>query len=67
MRSFFLGKTAAFLAASSAFAYEPTVERKFDDVASTGCSNRDGDFIVRAMVSNANESTVVLSDPLDAP
>ena len=58
--------SAAFLAASSAFAYEPAVERDFDDIASTGCSNRDGDFIVRGMVSNANESTVVLSDPLDS-
>ena len=65
MRLFFL-TTAAFLAASSAFAYEPAVERDFDDVASNGCSNRDGDFLVRGMVSNANENTVVLSDPLDS-
>lgn len=65
MKLFFL-TTAAFLAASSAFAYEPAVERDFDDIASNGCSNRDGDFLVRGMVSNANESTVVLSDPLDA-
>jgi hypothetical protein len=55
-----------FLTASSAFAFKPAVERDFDEVASRGCSNRDGDFIVRAMVSNANEDTVVLSDPLDS-
>ena len=64
MRLFFL-TTAAFLAASSAFA-QPAVERDFDYIAATGCSNRDGDFLVRGMVSNANESTVVLSDPLDS-
>jgi hypothetical protein len=61
----FLLTTAACLAASSAFA-QPAVERDFDDIAATGCSNRDGDFIVRGMVSYANESTVVLSDPLDS-
>ena len=65
MRLFIL-TTTAFLAASSAFAFEPAVERDFDDIASTGCSNRDGDFIVRGMVSNANENTLVLSDPIDA-
>jgi hypothetical protein len=54
------------ITATSAFAYEPATERDFDDVASSGCSTRDGDFIVRAMVSNANENTVVLSDPLDS-
>ena len=45
---------------------KPAVEREFYDIASNGCSNRDGDFMVRGMVSNANENTVVLSDPLDA-
>ena len=65
MRLFFL-TTAAFLAAGSAFAFEPAVERDFDDLASNGCSNRGGDFLVRGMVSNANEDTVVLSDPLDS-
>jgi hypothetical protein len=57
---------ASVLAASNAFAFEPAVEREFDDIASSGCSNRDGDFIVRGMVSNANENTLVLSDPRDA-
>ena len=64
MRSFIF-TTTALLAASSAFAYKPTVEREFADVASRGCSNRDADFMVRGMVSNANENTLVLSDPRD--
>ena len=64
MRSFFL-TTTVLLAASSAFAYKPAVEREFDEVASRGCSNRDADFMVRGMVSNATENTLVLSDPRD--
>lgn len=64
MRSFIF-TTTALLAASSAFAYKPTVEREFADVVSRGCSNRDADFMVRGMVSNANENTLVLSDPRD--
>jgi hypothetical protein len=62
----FLSTAALVLAASNALAFKPAVEREFDDIASSGCSNRDGDFIVRGMVSNANENTLVLSDPLDA-
>jgi hypothetical protein len=61
-----LSTAAVFLAASTALAYKPSVEREFDDIASHGCNNRDGDFIVRGMVSAANENTMVLSDPLDA-
>ena len=55
----------ALLAASSvAFAqYRPAQERDFSDFASSGCKNRDGDFIIRGMVSSANEDTLVLSDP----
>jgi len=64
MRSFVI-TTTLFLAASSALAYKPAVEREFDEVAARGCSNRDADFIVRGMVSNANENTLVLSDPRD--
>jgi hypothetical protein len=64
-RSLFLA-TAVLFTTSSAFAYKPAVERDFDDVVSQGCSNRDDDFIVRGMVSNANENTLVLSDPLDS-
>lgn len=62
----FLSTTALLLATTSAVAFKPAVEREFDDIASHGCNNRDGDFIVRGMVSNANENTLVLSDPLDA-
>jgi hypothetical protein len=58
--------TALSIAAGSAFAYKPAVEREFDDIASQGCHNRDGDFLVRGMVSNANENTLVLSDPANA-
>jgi len=64
MRSSLL-TTTVLLAASSAFAYEPTVEREFDDVALHGCSNRDANFMVRGMVSAATEETLVLSDPRD--
>lgn len=56
----------AVLAAGSALAYKPATQREFEDVAERGCKNRDGDFIVRAMVSSANEDTVVLADPRDA-
>jgi hypothetical protein len=58
--------STAFLAASAAFAFEPAVEQSFSQLASTGCSDSNADFIVRGMVSNANENTVVLSDPTDA-
>jgi hypothetical protein len=58
--------TAVILTANAAFAYKPAVQREFSDIASRGCNNRDGNFIVRGMVSNANENTVVLSDPRDA-
>ncbi len=58
--------STAFLAASAAFAYKPAVEQEFSKLASTGCSDSNADFIVRGMVSNANENTVVLSDPKDA-
>ena len=54
MRSFIL-TTTVLLAASTAFAYKPTVEREFDDVALHGCSNHDADFMVRGMVSAATE------------
>ena len=64
MRSLLL-TTTVLLAASSAFAYKPTVEREFDDVALHGCSNHDADFMVRGMVSAATEETLVLSDPRD--
>lgn len=43
--------TAVILAANSAFAYEPAVQRQFSDITSSGCNNRDGNFIVRGMAS----------------
>lgn len=61
MKSFLV--VSAFLAMNPAFAYKPAVEQRFSDVASQGCRNRNGDFIIRGMVSSANEDTVVLSDP----
>jgi hypothetical protein len=58
--------SATFLVANAAFAYKPAVEREFSEAASTGCQNRDGDFIVRGMVSSADENTLVLHDPNNA-
>jgi hypothetical protein len=61
MKSFLFMST--LLAAGSTLAYEPAIEQDFGDVAANGCRNRDGDFIVRGMVSSADEDTVVLADP----
>jgi len=61
MKSILFAST--LFAATAVFAYKPVVEQQFSDVADSGCRNRDGDFIVRGMVSSANEDTVVLSDP----
>ena len=61
-----LAVSMTLLVACAAMAYKPAEERAFRDVAAAGCNNRDGDFIVRGMVSNATENTVVLSDPGDA-
>ncbi len=62
MKAILIG-CAAMLAATSAFAYKPATEQEFSQVASEGCKNRDGDFVVRGMVSSASENTLVLSDP----
>jgi hypothetical protein len=56
----------ALAVSTSALAYTPAEERDFEEFAATGCRNRDGDFIVRGMVSSANENTLVLADPADA-
>jgi hypothetical protein len=53
---------AAVLATAGTFADEPAVEHDFGKIASEGCKNRGDDFIVRGMVSQANEDTLVLSD-----
>jgi hypothetical protein len=52
----------AALVTAGAFADEPAVERDFDEIASDGCKNRGGDFVVRGMVSKVNEDALVLSD-----
>jgi len=52
--------------ACAAFSYEPAGEQEFQQIASGGCRNRDGDFIIRGHVSNADEDTVVLFDPDDS-
>ena len=65
MRSIYL-VVAALATSTSAFAYEPAEERDFGEFAASGCRNRDGDFIIRGMVSSANEDTVVLSDPTNS-
>ncbi len=62
MKKIFLTATVSF-AASGALAYEPAVEKEFSEIAEQGCSNRGGDFMIRGMVSSADEDTVVLSDP----
>ena len=44
MRSLFV-TIAVFLAANTALAYKPAVEREFRAIAAHGCNNRDGNFI----------------------
>jgi hypothetical protein len=61
MKTIYLIATA-LAASTSVLAYEPAEERDFSEFAASGCRNRDGDFIIRGMVSSANEDTVVLSD-----
>lgn len=56
----------ALAMSTSAFAYEPAEERDFGEFAASGCRNRDGDFIIRGMVSSANEDSLVLSDPTNS-
>jgi hypothetical protein len=56
----------ALVASTSALAYTPAEERDFGEFAASGCRNRDGNFLIRGMVSSANEDTVVLSDPTDS-
>lgn len=66
MKPILLASIAFFvIGAAAAYAYEPAEERDLSEVAATGCSNHDGDFIVRGLVSNATEDTVVLSDTAD--
>ena len=53
---------AALAGSASAFADTLAVERDFGEFAASGCENRDGDFIIRGLVSSANEGTLVLVD-----
>lgn len=64
MRSIYL--VVAALATSTSVFAQPVEEREFGEFAVAGCKNRDGDFIIRGMVSSANEDTVVLSDPANS-
>ena len=57
----------ALAASTSALAYTPAEERDFSEFAATGCRNRDGDFIIRGMVSSATEDTLVLSGSTGLP
>ena len=61
MRPFYL-LSAVALATAGALADPPAVEQNLSEIASDGCKNRGGDFVVRGMVSKANEDSLVLSD-----
>jgi hypothetical protein len=56
----------ALAISSSAFADTPVEERDFGEFAAAGCKNRNGDFIIRGLVSSANEGTLVLADPTNS-
>ena len=61
MKHIYLVATALAVSAS-AFADTPAEERDFDEFSAGGCKNRNGDFIIRGLVSSANEGTIVLAD-----
>lgn len=52
---------AAALAPALATAAEPAIEAEFREIAEDGCKNKNSDYIVRGMVSSANENTLVLA------
>jgi hypothetical protein len=52
----------ALAVSASALADTPAEERDFGEFAAAGCKNRNGDFVIRGLVSSANESTLVLAD-----
>lgn len=66
MRHLILISTALVASGAVSAAYKPAEERDFSEFAASGCKNRDGDFIVRGLVSSANEDTLVLADPLNS-
>jgi hypothetical protein len=65
VRNIFL-VTTALAVSVSAFADTLAEERDFSEFAASGCKNRNGDFIIRGLVSSANEGTLVLADPTNA-
>ena len=65
MKHIYLVATALAVSAS-ALADTPAEERAFDEFAASGCQNRNGDFIIRGVVSSANEGTFVLADPTNS-
>jgi hypothetical protein len=65
MKHIYLVATALAVS-TSAFADTPAEERDFDEFAAAGCKNRNGDFIIRGLVSSANEGTLVLADPTNS-
>ncbi len=56
----------ALVGPTSAFADTLAEERDFGEFAASGCKNRNGDFIIRGLVSSANEGTLVLTDPTNS-
>ena len=62
MKYIYLIATALAVSAS-AFADTLAEERDFGEFAASGCKNGNGDFIIRGLVSSANEDTLVLADP----
>jgi hypothetical protein len=54
---------AALVVSGSAFADKLAEERDFDEFAASGCKNSNGDFIIRGLVSSANDGTLVLANP----
>ena len=65
MRHIYLLVTALAIAAP-ALADTSAEERDFGEFAAAGCKNRNGDFIIRGLVSSANEGTLVLTDPTNS-
>jgi hypothetical protein len=65
VKNIYLAATALAVSAS-AFADTSAEERDFGEFAASGCKNRNGDFIIRGLVSSANEGTLVLADPTNA-
>ena len=65
MKHIYLVATALAVSAS-AFADTPAEERDFGEFAAAGCKNRNGDFVIRGLVSSANEGTLVLADPTNS-